>query len=44
MLIAGEHFGESIVPYGPFVMNTEGEIHQAQAEPRDSTFADYSAT
>ncbi|MEK6587797.1 MAG: pirin-like C-terminal cupin domain-containing protein, partial [Chloroflexota bacterium] len=28
-----------IVPYGPFVMNTEEEIRQALAELRNGTFA-----
>jgi redox-sensitive bicupin YhaK (pirin superfamily) len=28
MLIAGAPIGEAIVPYGPFVMNTEDEIRQ----------------
>jgi redox-sensitive bicupin YhaK (pirin superfamily) len=38
MLIAGAPFGESIVPYGPFVMNTEEEIRQALADLRNGTF------
>lgn len=38
MLIAGEPFEEPIVPYGPFVMNTEAEIKQALADLRNGTF------
>ena len=38
MLMAGAPFGEPIVPYGPFVMNTEAEIRQAMADLRNGTF------
>jgi hypothetical protein len=38
MLMAGAPFKEAIVPYGPFVMNTEDEIRQALAELRSGTF------
>jgi redox-sensitive bicupin YhaK (pirin superfamily) len=38
MLIAGAPFREPIVPYGPFVMNTEAEIRQALADLRNGTF------
>jgi hypothetical protein len=38
MLMAGAPFKEPIVPYGPFVMNTEDEIRQALAELRAGTF------
>jgi hypothetical protein len=38
MLIAGAPIGEPIVPYGPFVMNTEAEIMQAMADLRNGTF------
>jgi hypothetical protein len=38
MLIAGEPFGEPIVPYGPFVMNTLDEIQQALSDLRNGTF------
>jgi len=38
MLMAGAPFGEPIVPYGPFVMNTEEEIRQAFIELRNGTF------
>ena len=43
MLMAGAPFGEPIVPYGPFVMNTEDEIRQALAELRNGTFVSESA-
>jgi hypothetical protein len=38
MLMAGQPFGEPIVPYGPFVMNSEAEIRQALADLRAGTF------
>ena len=38
MLMAGAPFKEPIVPYGPFVMNTEEEIYQAIEELRAGTF------
>jgi redox-sensitive bicupin YhaK (pirin superfamily) len=38
MLMAGAPFKEPIVPYGPFVMNTEEEIRQAFVELRNGTF------
>jgi redox-sensitive bicupin YhaK (pirin superfamily) len=38
ILIAGAPFHEAIVPYGPFVMNTEEEIKQALADLKDGTF------
>ncbi|MBG7610214.1 MAG: pirin family protein [Anaerolineae bacterium] len=38
LLISGAPFNEPIVPYGPFVMNTEEEIMQAYKELRDGTF------
>ncbi len=38
ILMAGATFGEPIVPYGPFVMNTQEEIQQALADLRDGTF------
>lgn len=38
MLMAGAPFDEPIVPYGPFVMNTEEEIRQALFELRNGTF------
>lgn len=38
MLIAGAPFGEPIVPYGPFVMNTMEEIQQALDDLRTGQF------
>ena len=38
VLFAGAPFGETIVPYGPFVMNTEDEIRTALDELREGTF------
>jgi redox-sensitive bicupin YhaK (pirin superfamily) len=38
MLIAGAPIGEPIVPYGPFVMNTQEEIQQALSDLRNGTF------
>ena len=38
MLLAGAPFGEPIVPYGPFVMNTRAEIQQALTDLRNGTF------
>jgi quercetin 2,3-dioxygenase len=38
MLVAGEPFKETIVPYGPFVMNTRQEIQQALQDLRNGTF------
>jgi len=43
MLMAGAPFGEPIVPYGPFVMNTEEEIRQTLADLRNGTFVVESA-
>ena len=38
MLMAGAPFKEPIVPYGPFVMNTQEEIQQALIDLRNGTF------
>ena len=38
MLMAGAPINEPIVPYGPFVMNTEEEIYQALADLKAGTF------
>jgi redox-sensitive bicupin YhaK (pirin superfamily) len=35
ILVAGRPIGEAIVQYGPFVMNSTDEIHQAMADYRD---------
>ena len=35
ILVAGRPLGEPIVQHGPFVMNTQAEIHQAMADYRD---------
>jgi redox-sensitive bicupin YhaK (pirin superfamily) len=35
IMVAGKPVGEPIVQYGPFVMNSEEEIHQAMADYRD---------
>jgi redox-sensitive bicupin YhaK (pirin superfamily) len=35
IMVVGKPIGESIVQYGPFVMNTTEEIHQAMADYRD---------
>lgn len=39
LLIAGRPLGEPIVQYGPFVMNSEDEIHQAFSDYRAGLFA-----
>jgi hypothetical protein len=38
LLAAGAPFGEPIMPYGPFVMNTREEIQQALTDLRNGTF------
>jgi redox-sensitive bicupin YhaK (pirin superfamily) len=38
VLMAGAPFGEPIVPYGPFVMNTRAEIMQALDDLRNGRF------
>ena len=35
ILVAGRPIGEPILQYGPFVMNTQQEIHQAMADYRE---------
>lgn len=39
IFMAGAPFKEPIVPYGPFVMNTEAEIRQVFEDLRSGTFA-----
>ncbi len=39
ILIAGKPLNEPIVQYGPFVMNTQEEIHQAMDDFRNGHFA-----
>jgi len=36
IVVAGRPIGEPVVQYGPFVMNTEAEIHQAMRDYRDN--------
>jgi redox-sensitive bicupin YhaK (pirin superfamily) len=38
MFMSGARINEPIVPYGPFVMNTEAEIQQAFEDLRNGTF------
>jgi redox-sensitive bicupin YhaK (pirin superfamily) len=38
LLIAGKPLNEPIVQYGPFVMNTQDEIHQAMDDFRNGRF------
>ncbi len=39
ILVAGKPLNEAIVQYGPFVMNTQDEIHQALDDFRNGRFA-----
>jgi len=39
LLIAGRPLNEPIAQYGPFVMNTQAEIHEALADYREGRFA-----
>ena len=38
ILVAGKPLNEPIVQYGPFVMNTQEEIHQALDDYRNGRF------
>jgi redox-sensitive bicupin YhaK (pirin superfamily) len=38
IMIAGKPLNEPIVQYGPFVMNTQEEIHQAMDDFRNGRF------
>jgi redox-sensitive bicupin YhaK (pirin superfamily) len=44
LLLTGRPIGEPIAQYGPFVMNTEAEIHEAIADFRAGRFATIPAT
>lgn len=43
VLMAGTPFNEPVVPYGPFVMNTDEEIRQVFEDIKNGTFAQDSA-
>ena len=43
ILVAGKPIGESIVQYGPFVMNTEAEIQQAMTDYRNGRLVRHKA-
>lgn len=38
LLVSGKPLGEPVARYGPFVMNTQEEIHQALQDLREGTF------
>jgi redox-sensitive bicupin YhaK (pirin superfamily) len=40
LLVAGQPLKEPIAQYGPFVMNTQQEIHQAIRDFRDGTLGE----
>lgn len=44
ILVAGKPIGEPIAQYGPFVMNTQEEIHQAMADYRDNKLVQQKAS
>ena len=39
LVLAARPIGEPVVQYGPFVMNSEGEIEQALRDYRDGVLA-----
>ena len=43
LLIAGKPLNEPIAQYGPFVMNTQQEIHQAIRDFRDGRLGEIAA-
>ena len=40
LLLAGQPLKEAIAQYGPFVMNTQQEIHQAISDFRNGTLGE----